>query len=57
MRIPLVMAGPGLAAGRRSWALATTLDLVPTVLDAVKASYPTGLDGQSPYSLPNFSLT
>jgi arylsulfatase A-like enzyme len=47
MRIPLVMAGPGLAAGGRSGVLATTLDLVPTVLDAVKVSYPSGLDGRS----------
>ncbi len=47
MRIPLVMAGPGLAAGHRSEVPATTLDLVPTVLDAVKVSYPPGLDGRS----------
>jgi arylsulfatase A-like enzyme len=47
MRIPLVMAGPALAAGHRSEVLATTLDLVPTVLDAVKVSYPPGLDGRS----------
>jgi arylsulfatase A-like enzyme len=47
MRIPLVMAGPGLAVGHRSEVLATTLDLVPTVLDAVKVSYPPGLDGRS----------
>jgi arylsulfatase A-like enzyme len=47
MRIPLVMAGPGLAVGRRSDVLATTLDLVPTVLDAVKVSFPPGLAGRS----------
>jgi arylsulfatase A-like enzyme len=47
MRIPLVMAGPGLEAGRRSSVLATTLDLVPTILDAVKVSYPPGLSGKS----------
>jgi arylsulfatase A-like enzyme len=47
MRIPLIMAGPGLEAGRRSGVLATTLDLVPTILDAVKVSYPPGLSGTS----------
>jgi arylsulfatase A-like enzyme len=47
MRIPLVMAGPGLAKGHRSDVLATTLDLVPTILDAVKVSFPPGLAGRS----------
>jgi arylsulfatase A-like enzyme len=47
MRIPLVMAGPALAVGHRSEVPATTLDLVPTVLDGVKVSYPSGLDGRS----------
>ncbi len=47
MRVPLVMAGPGLPVGQRSDALATTLDLVPTVLDAVKVSFPPGLAGRS----------
>jgi arylsulfatase A-like enzyme len=47
MRVPLVVAGPGFEAGRRTDALATTLDLVPTLLDAVKVSYPPGLSGRS----------
>jgi len=47
MRVPLVVAGPGFEGGRRTDALATTLDLVPTLLDAVKVSYPPGLSGQS----------
>jgi arylsulfatase A-like enzyme len=34
-------------AGRRSDILATTLDVVPTVLDAVKVSYPPDLAGAS----------
>jgi arylsulfatase A-like enzyme len=46
-RVPLVMAGPGLDSGHRSGVLATTLDLVPTILDAVKVSYPPGLAGRS----------
>jgi arylsulfatase A-like enzyme len=47
VRIPLIVAGPGIGAGRRSDVLATTLDLVPTVLDAVKVSYPPDLAGES----------
>ena len=47
MRIPLLIAGPGVKAGHRTDVLATTLDLVPTVLDAVKVSYPPDLAGQS----------
>ncbi len=47
VRIPLVVAGPGVSAGTRTDVLATTLDLVPTVLDAVKVSYPPDLAGES----------
>jgi arylsulfatase A-like enzyme len=47
MRIPLIVAGPGVERGRRTDVLATTLDLVPTVLDAVKVSYPPDLAGMS----------
>jgi arylsulfatase A-like enzyme len=47
MRVPLLMAGPGLVGARRTRSLASTLDLVPTILDAVKVSYPAGLWGQS----------
>ncbi len=47
MRIPLLVAGPGVLAGRRTDVLATTLDLVPTILDAVKVSYPPDLAGES----------
>ncbi|HXY39930.1 MAG TPA: sulfatase-like hydrolase/transferase, partial [Vicinamibacteria bacterium] len=47
LRIPLLIAGPGVKAGARSSVLASTLDLVPTVLDAVKVSYPPELAGLS----------
>ena len=47
MRIPLLVAGPGVAPGQRTDVLATTLDLVPTILDAVKVSYPPDLAGES----------
>jgi arylsulfatase len=46
-RIPLLVAGPGVAAGHRTDVLATTLDLLPTVLDAAKVSYPPDLAGES----------
>jgi arylsulfatase A-like enzyme len=45
-RVPLLIAGPGIAPGRTD-VLASTLDLVPTVLDAVKVSYPPDLAGRS----------
>jgi arylsulfatase len=47
IRVPLILAGPGIEPGRTSDVLATTLDLVPTVLDAVKVSYPPDLAGES----------
>ena len=47
VRIPLLIAGPGVKGGSRSNVLASTLDLVPTVLDAVKVSYPPDLAGLS----------
>jgi len=45
--VPLIVAGPGVKAGHRSAVFASTLDLVPTVLDAVKVSYPPDLAGES----------
>jgi arylsulfatase A-like enzyme len=47
LAIPLVIAGPGLPAGRRVSGFASTLDLVATILDAVKVSYPPELAGTS----------
>lgn len=47
LRIPLIVAMPGAAGGTRTSVLASTLDLVPTVLDAVKVSYPPDLAGSS----------
>jgi arylsulfatase A-like enzyme len=46
LRIPLIVHLPGAAPGRTP-ALASTLDLLPTVLDAVKVSYPPDLAGRS----------
>lgn len=47
LRVPLVVVVPGAPAGLRTPVLASTVDLVPTLLDALKASYPPGLAGQS----------
>ena len=47
LRIPLIVALPGAPKPCRSDVLASTLDLVPTILDAVKVSYPPDLGGQS----------
>jgi len=47
LRIPLIVVAPGAAAGRRSDALASSLDLFPTILDAVKLSYTPELAGKS----------
>jgi choline-sulfatase len=47
MAVPLVLAIPGAPAGVRSRALASTLDLLPTLLDVLKVSYPPDLAGAS----------
>ncbi len=49
LEVPLVVVAPGGRAGQRSAALASTLDVVPTVLDAVKVPYPPSLGGKSLY--------
>jgi arylsulfatase A-like enzyme len=47
LRVPLIVSAPGAAGGVRSTALASTLDVFPTILDAVKVSYPPDLAGRS----------
>lgn len=49
LRIPLVVIAPGAPQGRRNDAFASTLDVMPTILDAVKVSYPPDLAGESLY--------
>jgi arylsulfatase A-like enzyme len=46
MRVPLVLAGPGVPKGR-SQALVYLFDLFPTVCDLTGVKAPTGLDGRS----------
>jgi arylsulfatase A-like enzyme len=47
LSIPMMIVMPGAPPGRRAAGFASTLDLVPTVLDAVKVSYPPDLAGTS----------
>jgi arylsulfatase A-like enzyme len=47
LAVPLIAVVPGGRAGVRSRVFASTLDVVPTVLDAVKVSYPPDLGGIS----------
>ena len=47
LRVPLIVAGPGVAKGVRVPALVSLADVVPTVLDVLAAPVPAGLDGQS----------
>lgn len=47
LKIPLIVVAPGGPSGRRSHVLASTLDVMPTILDAVKVSYPPELAGRS----------
>ena len=47
LAIPLIVVAPGAAPGSRVDAFASTLDIVPTLLDAVKVSYPPDLAGTS----------
>jgi arylsulfatase A-like enzyme len=46
LRVPLIVAAPETAA-RRTSVLASTLDILPTVLDAVKVRYPPDIGGTS----------
>ncbi|MBA3697765.1 MAG: sulfatase-like hydrolase/transferase [Planctomycetes bacterium] len=47
MRAPLIIAGPGLPAGKRSAALCHLLDIFPTLGDLAGVPAPTGSEGQS----------
>jgi arylsulfatase A-like enzyme len=47
LAVPLIVAGPQVTPGTRSRSWANTLDLLPTVLDVLKVSYPPDLAGRS----------
>jgi N-acetylglucosamine-6-sulfatase len=46
-RVPLMIAGPGIPAGRQSEELVANIDLAPTILDLAGARATTPLDGRS----------
>jgi arylsulfatase A-like enzyme/Flp pilus assembly protein TadD len=45
LRVPMILAGPGLPRGNRHRGPARTADIAPTVLRLLGAQEPTGLDG------------
>ncbi len=47
LRVPLIIAAPGFAAGRKHEGLASTHDLMPTVLDLAGFPIPADVDGRS----------
>ena len=47
IRVPLILRGPGVAAGTRNAAMVTNADLAPTILDVADASPGLVVDGQS----------
>jgi arylsulfatase A-like enzyme len=47
LRVPLIVVSPDAPAGQRIGALASTLDVAPTILDAAKVSWPPDLAGVS----------
>jgi choline-sulfatase len=51
LRVPLVLAGPGLAPGRTRWPV-RHVDLVPTILEAVGVEAGPGISGRSLLGLP-----
>ncbi|HEY2249836.1 MAG TPA: sulfatase-like hydrolase/transferase, partial [Planctomycetaceae bacterium] len=51
MRIPLIIAGPGIPAGKSTTAFTYLFDLFPTLCDCVGVDPPAGLEGESPRPL------
>jgi arylsulfatase A-like enzyme len=47
MKPPLILAGPGVPAGKQSDALAYLFDLLPTICDYVGVAQPDGVEGKS----------
>lgn len=54
-RVPLILAGPGVPAGRVSDSLVRTADVAPTLLVLGGAPVPAGLDGRSLLPIPTGS--
>jgi len=51
-RVPLLLAGPGIPAGKTDECLVRTADIAPTLLALAGVPIPTGLDGQALLPLP-----
>jgi len=47
LRVPMIIAGPGLVSGRKHSGFTSIYDLMPTVLDLAGAPIPSGVDGRS----------
>lgn len=47
LRVPMIIAGPGLAAGRKHEGIAAIHDLMPTLLDLAGTAIPEAVDGRS----------
>ncbi|MCA1809939.1 MAG: sulfatase-like hydrolase/transferase [Kiritimatiellia bacterium] len=47
VRVPLIMAGPGLPAGQACYRLVSLVDIYPTLMDLAGGAGPSGLDGHS----------
>ena len=47
VRVPLIVAGPGIPQNQRRSALVTTCDIFPTLCDLTGIARPTSMDGQS----------
>jgi len=47
IRVPLILRGPGVPAGKRVTTIAANVDLAPTILDAAGASAALTVDGRS----------
>ncbi len=47
MRVPLIVAGPGIPRGKSTHAFSYLFDLFPTLCDAIGIPHPAGLEGES----------
>lgn len=47
MRVPLIASGPGIPAGKSTFAFTYLLDLFPTLCDLLELKPPAGLEGES----------
>jgi len=56
IRVPLLIAGPGVKAGRRSDAFAYVWDIMPTILDIAGVEYPTEFKGRKIESMRGRSM-